>query len=187
MIQRVQSFYLVLSLVCMILCFMFPIATFSASNIETGNQINAELNFFPKDYIYGEGNTADEIPSFIGQESNGPSTLPLVGLAALIGIISLVSIFLYKNRPNQVKVASFAFLFNAIYVILVFFLYIAKYKDNYTAIAQAALFTSPESFKFAQQLSVGFWAPLVSIILLILAIQAIKKDEAKVRAADRLR
>lgn len=187
MIQRIQSFYLVLALVCMILCFMFPIATYNATNIETGNQINAELNFFPKDYTYGEGNTADEIPTFIGQESNGPSTLPLTALAAVIGIIALVSIFLYKNRPSQVKVASFAFLFNAIYVLLVFFLYIAKYKENYTTIANAALFTSNESFKFVQHLSVGFWAPLVSIVLLILAIQAIKKDEAKVRAADRLR
>ncbi|MCQ2300447.1 MAG: DUF4293 domain-containing protein [Bacteroidales bacterium] len=167
MIQRIQSFFLVLAAVCVALLFMFPIATY------VGQYATSSLNLIPQPSVEDElGNV-----TFIGQ-ADYIHLWPLAVLAALIGVIALVSIFLYKNRIIQIRWVAFGFLLNVVYIFLVFFWATDSYLKHI-----GYLFGDAPHVTY----SVGTWAPIASALLFFLAQRAIKKDEEKVRAADRLR
>ena len=93
--------------------------------------------------------------------------LPLVFI--LLGIASLVAIFLYKKRQRQMWVVRIFLL--AIIVVLVHNFYIEWQVDFHPNRVVAAI---------------GLIC-LVSGILAVLALRAINKDEKLVRSADRLR
>ena len=167
MIQRIQSFYLVLAAVCVVLLFMFPITVYS------GADMASELNLIPKETV----NNSDGFITFLGQEGF-IHVWPLIAIAVLVGAITLVSIFLYKNRVRQMRWVAFAFLLSVVYIFLVFFWATESYSKHI-----AHLFLEPPTVTY----SVGTWVPIVEAVLLFLAQRAIRKDEMKVRAADRLR
>ena len=74
---------------------------------------------------------------------------------------------------------SIAFIINVVYVFLVFFWAV----DSYAGTFQQAM--GVETPQIAWQ--AGAYLPLASLVFFVLAQRGIKKDEAKVRAADRLR
>ncbi len=165
MIQRIQSVLLVFVLVGIILMFIFPVATYSLEDV-AGTKMKTELNLFPK-----------ESPSQINQADYiNPIYLPIT--ATVLGILTLIIIFMYRNRILQIRMIAVAVLINLAYIALVFFLAV----DGYAKILQ-------EQFKTSVHISyfVGTYIPLVTIALLIWAQNAVKKDERKVRSADRLR
>jgi hypothetical protein len=106
-------------------------------------------------------------------------TWPLVTLVMVCGVIALGSIFLYKRRTLQVRIVALGFLLNVVYAFLVFFWAVDRYADLLAA------GMGGERPEVAWQ--VGAFAPLASLVFFFLAQRAIKKDEALVRAADRLR
>lgn len=187
MIQRIQSFYLVLVVVGVILMFQFPIATYTLQGFSPDNELTAALQLLPKESQYAS------------PDSNDPANLLYVGndivklkgswlldlFAAAIGVIALVSIFLFKNRIKQMRIVACGFLVNIIYVFLIFFWAINGTGGNggYWHALQLSGFQPAE----VSMLAVGTIAPLVTLVLLFLAQRAIRKDEIKVRAADRLR
>ena len=77
------------------------------------------------------------------------------------------------------RVVAVAFLLNVVYVFLVFFWAVDAYAK---VVAQAMSANDPQVTWY-----VGAYAPIVSIVFLVLAHRGIKRDEMKVRAADRLR
>lgn len=170
MIQRIQSFYLVLSFCAMVLCLMFPIATFNSESMASA------LYLFPHDSVMGQ----DGLPLVLGQEGY-IHIWPLTVMAILCAAIALVSIFLYKNRMLQVRVVAFGFLFSVVYLFLIFFWAVDAYAKSISASLNCMADQIDVSY------TVGTWAPIVAVVLFFLAQRAIKKDEAKVRAADRLR
>jgi tellurite resistance protein TehA-like permease len=96
--------------------------------------------------------------------------LAYIILFGLSTIMALVSILLYKKRQNQ-------FVLNRLNIILNFIL--------------IGLFVY-RSLKLSGEVSVSekdiaMFVPLVSIVLLVLANKAIKKDEDLVKSVDRLR
>jgi len=93
----------------------------------------------------------------------------LIGAFALAGVLLLASIFLFKNRPLQSKIAMVSIL--AVVIGVGFGLYLF-----FTARVPAGV--TPD---------VGLGLPLVAIIFGILAGKYIKADEKLVRSADRLR
>lgn len=178
MIQRIQSFLLVLAVCGCVLLFLFPIATYT-SGPEANIQTRSELNLIPKDYRYVDDAGMDGVPVFIGQKNHKPSTIPLAILAIAMGLVGLISIFLYKNRVRQMRWVAVAFMLNVIYIGLIFLFYADKY----------AVSLVPEigSTVPATNYSVGTWIPIVTVILFFLSQRCIRRDEMKVRAADRLR
>jgi hypothetical protein len=97
------------------------------------------------------------------------------GLAVIVPIVALVSIFMFKKRILQMRLNSFnivLMLFQIIAMVAYFF----YFKSN--AVAEEALPT---------HISLPFALPIINIILTYLAIRAIGKDEALVRSLDRLR
>lgn len=165
MIQRIQSFLLVLAFVGFILLFLFPTATFEAT--ANSNVTQSSLTLLP-----GHDTLNEETgEAFIAQNS-----ILLMAMAIILGIGCLVSIFLYKNRIRQMRVVSFLALINMLYIGLMF------------------LSTIPDAAEKLQSMgdvqttySVGTFVPLVTIVLIVIAQRAIRSDEMKVRAADRIR
>ena len=96
------------------------------------------------------------------------STWGLFGILMLSTIVAVATIFLYKNRMLQIRMT----IFNSLLLVGYYIAALAFYLKN-----------------DANMFRVG-WAlclPLISIILNILAVRAIGRDEVMVKAADRLR
>ena len=180
MIQRIQSFWLVLAACCMALCFMTPVAQYNMEIPSMEQTVQAELNLVAKDapdmmeQMFVPGSTVE-----YSQKMSGFQTWPLVVLAIVVGVVALVCVFLYKNRVAQMRVVAVGFLLNVVYVFLVFFWAVDAYAKT---VAQAMNAGDPQVTWY-----VGAYAPIVSIVFFVLAHRAIKKDEMKVRAADRIR
>lgn len=179
MIQRIQSIYLLLAFLAMAACFMFPTATFTAVG-SGGMEISGELNLIPKEAQDVQTLTQIQsgVPATMGQRGY-VKTWPLVVLTILTAVIALVSIFLFGNRVRQVRVVAVGFLLGVVDVFLIFIWAIDSYVDGATAPFQCT--------EVDVTYGVGTWCPIAAVVLLFLAQRAIKKDEAKVKAADRLR
>lgn len=172
MIQRIQSIYLVLALVGLALLFMFPTATFDLVNPQTNTiEATASLDLVEQATTYDQTGI---IPTFVGQGS-----VLLMILVIVIAVGTLVSIFLFKNRILQMRLVALTLVFTLAYIAIVFVSTI----DGCVADLQA----SWPIWTVNMHYGVGTFAPLAVAVLLFLAQQAIKKDELKVRAADRLR
>lgn len=107
--------------------------------------------------------------SFIASVYN-PMLLLFAGIITVVSF--LISIFLYKNRVRQMRFNAFVFILNCLLI--------------------GAMFFVPEQLANAVHgnayyKEIGILMPLISMVMLVFANKAIKKDEMKVRAADRLR
>ena len=109
---------MLLAVCAMALCFMFPIASFTAK-APLGVPVSGELNLIAK-----------ENPSLMNDILNGEAVTmgqkgfikvwPLTVLTILSGLIALLSMFLYKNRVTQMRVVAVAFLLGVIDIFLIF-------------------------------------------------------------------
>ncbi|PCE64385.1 DUF4293 domain-containing protein [Sediminicola luteus] len=95
--------------------------------------------------------------------------MPWGALFFVSAALALGTIFLYKNRQNQ-------FVFNRLNIILNLFL-LGFFVYRSLSLSGGA---SPEK-------GIGMLIPVLSIVLLVLANRAIKKDEDLVKSVDRLR
>lgn len=184
MIQRIQSFYLVLAVCAMALCFMFPVATFNAVNADSTKAVVSQLNLVPK--ASADVNTLEQIEqgsNVVEMPQKGYIKVwPLAVVAGLCGLLALVSIFLYKNRTTQVRVVACGVLLNVVYLFLIFIWAVDSFSGQFVAFASDLLCPNATT-----TYSVATWASIVSLVFMYLAQRAIQKDEAKVRAADRIR
>ncbi len=93
-------------------------------------------------------------------------------LALFLGsaILSLASIFMYKNRKSQFMLGRLNIILN--FILLGFFVYQSLSVSGETVVSEKGI---------------GMLIPIVSIVFLALANKAIKKDEDLVKSVDRLR
>jgi len=135
MIQRIQTFYLVLAaLVSGVLPILLDLWTEAGAPVFAGDILWVSLAF------YGAG------------------------------LLALVSIFMYKNRQNQFVLNRLNIILNLF--LLGFFVYRSLNLSGGTLVPQKGI---------------GMLIPVFSIVLLVLANRAIKKDEDLVKSVDRLR
>lgn len=102
-----------------------------------------------------------------------------MGVGVLQGIVLLVAIatiLLFKNRSLQVKLSKLNILLITLEIVA-----IVMYSD----LAKSTISTNVEEVVIS--LKLGAFIPVLSLILTYLAIRFIKKDDALVRSADRLR
>ncbi len=146
MIQRIQTVYLVLAAACGFGALALPLAT-------TGQQIQ-------QSELFADG-------AFTVQDNTG-----LLVLFALAGVLSVAAIFLYKNRPVQMKVTRFALVADVVGLVLT-----------------VILFWRDLGHVGSEEVGdgVGAYLPLAFVLFAILALRGIRKDENLVRSADRLR
>ena len=162
MIQRIQSLYLAIVVMLSGLSFVFPLAIFECQGFDPT--------------IYGL------IPESVSADATSIPQRTIAWNAIFfpifIGLLSLVSIFMYKNRMKQVRVVAIAFLLSVIYAGFIFLWII---DSQATALAQQNIIVSNIIY------GTSSYFPIAQVILLILAQQAIKKDEKLVRSSERLR
>jgi len=160
MIQRIQTLYLLAVVALGIAMFWLPVVEFvpSANMLHTWQLRSIGFQ--------------ELMP--VGDEALIPEVQGLWGLtvaAALIPLLALVDIFLYNKRILQARLNIFTVLLCIGYYGVVF-IYVWLVK----MVADVEWYITP-------------WAsfPLICMILTLMATRAILKDEALVRAADRLR
>ena len=93
-----------------------------------------------------------------------------LGLFLGSALLSLISIFSFKNRKFQFVLGRLNIILN--FILLGFFVY--------------QLLIPPGESNISEK-GVGIFIPILSIVLLVLANKAIKKDEDLVKSVDRLR
>lgn len=153
MLQRIQTVYLLLIVALTITTLFFPLAVLQAGN-----------DLFSFD--------ASGVSTLMGEAELIYPTWGLFALVAVIAIMALVTIFLFKRRILQIRLC----VFNALLMVgfYGFFAYLAY------------SFTSSFA-EMSLQVKFGLAFPLINLILDYLAIRNIGADEALVRSLDRLR
>jgi len=102
---------------------------------------------------------------------NAYQTIPLTVLMSLTMIFCLITIFIYKNRIVQIRLCGIN-IFLIIGQIGMFLYY---------------FFNAAKQIDAEKQFNISIVLPIVAIIFLYLAIRGIARDEALVKAADRIR
>jgi len=144
MVQRIQSLYLFFSAIISLgLIFVFALW----ENVD-------KIEFFAID-LFDESNLAFKV-------------IPILFL--LSGLMSLISLSLFKTRLKQFILNRFNILINLILLgVLIYHLL------NLSGEAKVS------------EKGIGVMLPIIAIVLLVLANKAIKKDEDLVKSVDRLR
>jgi len=154
MIQRVQSIYLFLVFVVAVVLMFFPLATF-----------NVGEHIFNMNIMGFEG--ADELGIKL------PNVIIIGILTALLGALSLFTIFQFRNRKLQMKLNMVSMLINFGLLIAIF-----MYSDSVAAMDAVA-----SEFHY----DIAAYFPIASVLLLILSNRNIRADEKLVRQSERLR
>lgn len=95
MIQRKQTLFLLIAVICCVILYFSPVAHIKSNGLEYVFHISGIRSVAP-----GSG--------------FGISTLPLLVLLGLIGAISSAGIFLYKNRPFQARICILGIVLTAV-------------------------------------------------------------------------
>lgn len=136
------------------------------------------LYLFPLTHnVYINGVSSTIKITGIYQDVNGHQnqTTPFTALTmvtAIVGMIPFIIIFLYKNRKQQI-----IFCYSAILVIIGYSFWLSQTVKNATGGLELR----------TDNIGVGIFLSSISIVLLILAVKSIQKDEKLIRSADRLR
>jgi uncharacterized membrane protein len=161
MIQRKQTIYLLLALICALLLLFYPI--FSLSAVSFGKVYEGS---FGAKGIQGEDYT---------------QAFPMYILFSFMAFLSVAGIALFRNRKKQLLICRINLIIHILIGIgLTVFYYVGK------GLALDRLeengFSNPE---FA--IDFGFFFAVAAIPFLILAIRGIRGDEKLLKSIDRIR
>jgi hypothetical protein len=164
MIQRIQSIYLLAIVLISVLLFFLPISTKIipadvSKNIPKIISYKVDLSGIEK---YENATLISSTKNYI---------LCILNIAT--GVLAAVIIFLYKKRRVQIKFSRLGILIVTAFIAVDFYFSDSLGKEYGPDISTIYLS--------------GSYFPVIQIILLILAIRAIKKDDELVRSADRIR
>lgn len=150
MLQRIQTLFLLLAAAAMLIASVTPLAFF----MHNGDKVVFEAMGIYLNDVFND------------------STWGLFVVGTVSSVLSLITVFLYKQRMLQIRLS----IFNIV-LMIGFYLYFGfiLYK----------LF-SVESLQF-QKVGVGIIMPVIALILTVLAIRKIGADEVLIRSLNRLR
>lgn len=157
MLQRIQTVYLFLAIVFIALSVILPIAFYS--NLIVGNQFEYSILKF----------LSPENSSNLGFNS-----LPLFVPAAISIILSIIAIFVFKNRKLQINLTVYSMVFNVVYVGLLAYYFLSVITNSVS-----------NDVNVSHKYPLVF--PVIALIFSYLAIRGIKKDEDLIKSVDRLR
>lgn len=145
MIQRIQSVFLLLTSVTFFLQFVFNFATSDQS-----------------------------IPKLLSDKIYNIMDHPiLIGLTVIGGALALINIFLFRNRPLQVRLG---------YLLIILCILLP-------VVAMLLMLTEGAALTDGQEIneSVGIALPIIGLITTVLANKYINRDNKIVQSMDRLR
>ena len=157
MIQRVQTLFLILAVACLAATCFLPLG-----------DITTDFSYYEYDAWSLHDTTADQ------QIIQNTYIIGL--LSAILAVLAVVAVFLYKKRPAQSKLCMAAMFLNLILILFISTIYPDLIFKKLDVINGNEARVAPWCF-----------LPLCSALLFYLASKFINKDEKMVRAADRLR
>lgn len=164
MIQRVQTIYLALAFICMVLMLFFPVYSIHASTETDAIEV-----------VFGAYGLQD------GNIAAG--RFPVYLIYIILALLTLTGIFLYKNRPRQLMITRINLILHIILTIgLYLFYYVGK-----SFVSEALTEAVGENAEVQFSMEAGLYLLTATIPFLILAIRGIKRDEMLVKSLDRLR
>lgn len=149
MIQRIQSLFLIL-----------------AAGAAAGQFLTPYLST-------GEDNPARTLPAMADGALTATDNIGLIGLCALVALLTLAAVFLYNNRPLQGRISAMA----GIAALMGAALVGIQMYQTMNAVPEGGTL----------QMGAGIALPVMAILFAGLAGRYIRKDEKLVRSADRLR
>lgn len=126
-------------------------------------------------YLVPFGSTREAITAsglFSDQVFNIHDHITLLIFFSIAGILALIGIFMFNNRPLQLKLSIFSVIANVLGIIMGVVLFMQD-SANLGAIVPT------------EEYGLGF--PVLSIVFALFAMRYIRKDENLVRSMDRLR
>ena len=179
MIQRIQTVYLFIIAIILILAAFLPIWKNKGFYTKDGKEGFLTLHSTATTF---STNVGDGAP-VSDEKTNPPSPTAgnyvvsnnyhIAALLILCAITALFTIFQFKKRMLQIKLCSFIYLLLSAILVC----YYLAIKSNNSLLSEA------DKGDFL----IGFYMPVLGIIFNFLAIRFIRKDEALVRSVDRLR
>ncbi|MEG1572813.1 MAG: DUF4293 domain-containing protein [Bacteroidales bacterium] len=156
MIQRIQSLYLLATMLILSILFFVPFASMQLGGLEVSMSVS---KFYPDTFIF------TKYPYIFWG---------LTLLTAGVILLSGFALLSYKNRKRQIKLVSASFFVNILLVGSLFF---------------SVEFLAPKLYTQANGIEYlwSTYIPLLAMLLISMALRAIRKDEALIRSADRLR
>ena len=162
MIQRVQSIFLLVLGVCMILSIVFP--SWQKAGNQTGELVT--LNALTLEFVQN-GAVASSIPTFY-----------IAILAVGSTLVAFYSLSQFKNRLTQIKLGALNSLLMA--GVLGLILYFSRRGED-------MLPQTNQTTAGFENYEAGFYLVVIAMICNILANRFIRRDENLVRSADRMR
>ena len=159
MIQRIQSFYIILVVILCAVMFVLPLSVYR-SKVD-----GVELVIVNRLLVHSGGEA----------EMASLAVLPEAILSMAVGLISLSAFFFFRRRDLQIRLCRISFLLLTLLIFCLFFFEEQIMKGRFAANEQSSAFLP------------GSYAPLLAIGFIFLAIRAIRKDDDLVRSADRIR
>lgn len=157
MIQRIQTVWLLLASISILALFLFPYLHYSDSTV-IGKSLMVT------------GRYQQQVGEEVREQFFFFQTLATVILAGL----PLFIIFKYKDRSLQIQL-----IILEIVLIVLFGFWL------YTTASNAL--TEVQRFLSAGNIGVGFFMPPIAIVFLFLALSGIRKDQALLKSAERIR
>ncbi len=164
MIQRVQTIYLLLAFTCSVLLLFLPIYHLSGISANGNDAIVLTLGAY-------------------GIQGETSKTMPLYLIFVLSSMLSVLAIFLYKNRGRQLLVCRLNLIFQVL--IALSFLLVSFFGLDYISSQYNDLGYVIDKVKLSY--GTGYYFLFFGIPFLLLAIRGIRKDEALLKSLDRLR
>jgi hypothetical protein len=155
MLQRIQSIYLLLAALAIYALYLFPFVH--------GVYVDGKLDTIMVTGVFQDIN---------GQRLHAQFFTGLTAATAVIGLIPLVIIFLFKNRKQQI-----ALCYSAILVLFGFSFWMAQEVKGVMGSIQID----------THNWGIGLLLSSISILFIVFAFKAIQRDEKLVKSADRLR
>ena len=133
--------------------------------------ISQTLYASPVPYV-AEQQQIRKIITDIGIGDNRTKAIDILAFSLFMfsGVLALASIFMFKNRKSQFVLGRLNIILN--FFLLGFFVYRSLNLSGETLVSEKGI---------------GMFLPVLSIVFLVLANKAIKKDEDLVKSVDRLR
>jgi hypothetical protein len=155
MLQRIQSIYLLFAALSLYALFLFPLVH------------NVYVNDKPVTIM-----VTGLFQDINGQRIHTDFFIGLTVATAIVGLIPLILIFLYKNRKQQIALS-----YGAMVVIVAYSFWMAQATKGIMGVTQID----------THNWGIGLFLSSLSLLFFLLAISAIKRDEKLVKSADRLR
>lgn len=156
MIQRKQSVFLLLAAIALGLLHYFPLASFIGDKDSLVMYIFKVVSLVP--------DQLPDLPAYF--------ILPLLAVNSMIILLTILIIFLFKNRRMQLNLLRFSLILLLIMIGSFFFYFVSILEKTSGGLTHY---------------EIGSYMPLVAFIFYILAYRGIMSDEKLVRSADRLR